>query len=61
MSWIINVFTSCYVRTRCPICLFSSNDFCGGGGGRLPVRTCAGDVEAITLGISGVQIHFRVA
>ena len=60
MSWIITVFTSYYVRAGCPICLFASNDFCGGGGGSLPVRTCAEAVEAISLGISGVQIHFRV-
>ncbi len=61
MSWLITVFTSYYVRARCPISLFSSNDFYGGGGGRLPVRTWAGSVEVISLGISGVQIHFRVA
>ena len=60
MSWIITVFTSYSVRAGCPICLFASNDFCGGGGGSLPVRTRAGVVEAFSLGIAGVQIHSRV-
>ena len=60
MSWLITVFTSYYVRARCPLSLFSSSDFCGGGGGSLPVRTRAGAVEAISLWIAGLQIHFRV-
>ncbi len=40
---------------------FASNDFCGGGGGSPPACTYAWSVEAISLGISCVRIHFRVA